>query len=248
MFQVELQEIWMTKNEATVYEAILELGECSVADITKKSGIHRRNIYDTLQRLSDKWIVFTIFWWRENLYNAAEPQKIYEIIKEREDKFKKILPYLEDMRNKKPTNEAAFIYKWVEWYKNYMRDMARVWEDTFFLWAKWNWLTPWISFNLEENFKRSLEKHHKKVKIIFDPRVRERIDIQDTASWEFRFLPEWFETSWVVDVFGDYVVTFNSVWIWNFWESWSIFVMINKKLADSYRTWFRFIWDMCEEV
>ncbi len=237
----------MSRNEGKVYEALLELGESTVSNITKKSGIHRRNVYDTLQRLNEKWIIFSIFGWKENLYQAAEPQKLFEMIHEKEDMFKKILPYLEDMRHKKPFTEAAFMYKWREWYKNYVRDMTRVAEDCIFLWAKWNWLTPGIPFSYEENFKKSLTDKWKKIQIIFDPRVRERKDIQDTASWEFRFLPKWYETPWVVDVFWDYVVTFNSVWVWDLWENWTIFVMINKDLANSYRTWFKFIWDFCEK-
>ena len=246
MFITELQEIWMSKNEAKIYESVLKLWECWVSDISKETGIHRRSIYDTMNRLLDKWVIFSIYAGKENLYMAAEPHKIYEMIHEKELTFKKILPYLEDMRNKKPTTEAAFIYRWVEGYKNYMRDMARVWEDCYFLWAKWNWLSPNISFNIEKDFQHSIERKKKKVQIIFDPRVKSRKDIQDTASWEFRFLPEWFETPWVMDVFWDYVVTFNTVWIWNFWEEGSIFVMINKELADSYRTWFKFIWEQCE--
>ena len=128
-----------------------------------------------------------------------------------------------------------------------MRDMARVADDCYFLWAKWNWLTPSIPFNLEENFKKSMQRNKKEVKIIFDPRVRERQYIQDTASGKFRFLPKWYETPGVVDVFWDHVVTFNSVWIWNFWDQWTIFVMVNKELAESYRVWFKFIWDFCEK-
>jgi uncharacterized protein YutE (UPF0331/DUF86 family) len=32
------------------------------------------------------------------MYSAAEPQKIYEILHEKENTFKKILPYLENIR------------------------------------------------------------------------------------------------------------------------------------------------------
>ena len=245
MFIKELQEIWMSKNEAKIYETILEIGECSVSDIAKKSGIHRRNIYDTLTRLSEKGIVFQIFGGKENTYAAAEPHKIYEMLQEKQQTFEKILPYLKDMRSKEPPTEAAFIYKWIEWYKNYMRDLANVGEDCYFLWAKWNWLTPGVPIQLEESFQRMMKLNWKKTQIIFDPRVRERKDIQDSASWEYRFLPEWYETPGIVDVFWDHVVTFNSVWVWNFWENGTIFVMINKELAESYRTWFTFIWDSC---
>lgn len=245
MFQNELQEIGMTKNEASIYEAILSIWEASVSEISKKSNIHRRSIYDTLDRLIEKWIIFPIFWWKENIYVATEPQKLLEIVYEKEMALKKILPFLENIKNKKEIKESAFIYKWIEWYKNYMRDLTRVAEDTYFLWAKWNWMTPWVPLSLQENFRIALEKKEKTVKTIFDPRVKERKDILNTSYWEYRFLPVWYETPWIVDVFWDYVVTFNSVWIWNFWENWSIFVMINKDLAESYKTWFRFTWDHC---
>jgi hypothetical protein len=97
-----------------------------------------------------------------------------------------------------------------------MRDLARVAEDTYFLGAKGNWMTPGISIALEEHFQKALERKGKKVQIIFDPRVRGRTDILSTAAGEYRFLSDGYETPGVVDVFGDYVVTFNSVDIGNF--------------------------------
>lgn len=235
----------MSKNEAKIYETILEIWECGVSEISKKSQIHRRSIYNALQRLVEKWIIFQIFWWKENLFSAAAPQKLLEIIKEKEEWFLKVLPYLEKLKNKNPSEEDSFVYKWIEWYKNYLRDRIRVAEDTFFLWAKWNWVTPWISIAFEQNFKKALEKNWKKLKIIFDPRVKNREDILNTASWEYRFLPDWFETPGIVDIFWDYVITFNAEGIWNFWEKGSIFVMRNKDLANSYRKWFEFIRERC---
>lgn len=75
-----------------------------------------------------------------------------------------------------------------------MRDMARVAEDTYFLGAKGNWMTPGVPFVLEEHFQSALKRNEKKVQIIFDPRVRDREDIQKTAAGEYRFLPFGYET------------------------------------------------------
>lgn len=217
MFQKELSELGLTHNEATIYETILSTGEASVTDISKASGIHRRSIYDTLERLVEKGIVFQIFGQKENLYVASDPGKLIEMIESKEKTLKKILPYLEDMRKRGgEIKESAYIYRGIEGYKNYMRDMARVAEDTYFLGAKGNWMTPGVSFALEEHFQQSLQRSGKKVQIIFDPRVRGRQDILETAAGEYRFLPPGYETPGVVDVFGDYVVTFNSVDVGNF--------------------------------
>lgn len=143
MFQRELAELGMTHNEATIYESILEIGEASVSEISKHSEIHRRSIYDTLQRLVEKGIIFPIFGQKENLYVATDPRKLLEMIEQKEQTVKKILPYLEQIRAKSgERKEAAFIYRGLEGYKNYMRDMARVAEDTYFLGAKGNWMTP----------------------------------------------------------------------------------------------------------
>jgi len=101
----------MSKNEAKIYETVLEIGECSVSDIAKKSGIHRRNIYDTITRLSEKGVIFSIFGGKENTYAAAEPRKLQEMLQEKQQTFEKILPYLTDLRKKEPPKEAAFIYK-----------------------------------------------------------------------------------------------------------------------------------------
>jgi hypothetical protein len=46
-------------------------------------------------------------------------------------------------------------------------------------------------------------------------------------------------------MFGDYIVTFTSVDIGNVGEDVTIFVMKHPQLAETYRTWFKIIWDFC---
>lgn len=111
MFQKELQEIGMSKNESKIYETILELGTCGVSEISKKSEIHRRSVYDALQRLIERGVVFQIFGGKENTYSAADPQKLLEMIREKEETFERILPYLEQIQKSTPRKEATFIYK-----------------------------------------------------------------------------------------------------------------------------------------
>lgn len=237
----------MSRNEAKIYETVLENWRLWVSDIANKSEIHRRSVYDTIKRLIEKWMLFQVFESRENLYEAVSPQKLYEVLKEKENTFTRILPYLQKLQKNAPYKEAAFIYKGIEGYKNYMRDMTRVADDCYFLGAKWNWITPGIPLSFEENFQEAMKRKWKKIQILFDPRVRSRKDILDKTSADYKFLPEGYETPGIVDVFWDYVVTFKSAGIWNFWENGTIFVMINAELAESYRTWFRFIWDFCPE-
>ncbi len=245
MHQKELELIGLSPNEAKIYETLLRLGETNVTEITNKSGIHRRNVYDTLTRLIEKGLVFQVFQKKENLYQAVDPRKCLELLKEREKAFTKILPGLEYFQKHETQDEAAFIYRGLEGYKNYVRDLIRTCDDTYFLGAKFNWGTPGTE-SLLKQYNDAMKRAKKKQQTLFDPRVKELIPKKDYEKVRaYKFLPEKYETPGVMDVFGEYVVTFRSMDIGSFGEDGTIFVLKNQDLADSYRVWFRFIWDHC---
>ncbi len=241
-----LQEIGLSPNEAKIYEALLYRGESGVAEISTKANIHRRNVYDALQRLTHKGLVFVVFQKGENRYSAVNPDKLMELLKEKERSLETMLPNLHALYDDEPAEEAAFIYKGIEGYKNYMRDLVRVGQDTLFLGAKGLWYSPGIDESFLKDFQQMAKKQKMKYQTIYDPRVPEELpQALKTIGGEYKVLPKGYETTGVCDIFGDYVATFTSKGVGNFGEDGVVYVMINKQLADSYRTWFRFMWDMC---
>ena len=52
----KLKEIGLSDSEANVYLTLLKLGEATVAEISQSSGLHRTNIYDSLEKLKEKGI------------------------------------------------------------------------------------------------------------------------------------------------------------------------------------------------
>ncbi len=246
MYSETLEILGLSPNEAKIYETLLILGQAAVSDISTKSHIHRRNIYDTLDRLIEKGLVFRIFQKGEHQFHAVTPDKLKEIIEEKDRAISTILPDLKKLYDEKPPREAAFIYKGLEGYKNYRRDLLQSEEEVYFLGAKALWLTPGISRSLHDDFKKSFKKKNILYKTIFDPRVPEELpEAIKTVGGEYKVLPHGYETVGVVDIFGDRVVTFTSEGVGNFGEHGSIFVMINRDLAESYKQWFRFIWEHC---
>ncbi len=246
MYSETFEEIGLSPSEAKIYEILLSSGEIGVSDISLKAKVHRRNVYDALNRLVEKGLVFRIFQKGENQFRAVTPDKLGEIIQEKEQKLSRIMPDLRKLYQSEPLKEAAFIYKGKEGYKNYMRDMARVAEDTYFLGAKGLWFTPGIDRQYLNDFQANIKRKNKKYFTLYDYRVTEQFPqaIKDVAG-EFKVLPKKYSTPGVTDIFGDYVVTFTSVDVGNFGEDGTIFVMINPGLAETYRTWFKMIWDFC---
>src|SRR3989344_9486795 len=168
-----------------------------------------------------------------------------EVLEEKKRDVNNILPELSKIYESKPLEEAAFIYKGIEGYKNYRRDLLRVNEEVYFLRAKALWMTPGIPKSVHEEFRTKFEKQKKHYKTLFDPRVPETLpDALKNIGGEDKILPKGYETIGVVDIFGDHIATFTSKGVGDFGEDGSIYVMINRDLADSYKTWFKLIWDL----
>ena len=55
-----------------------------------------------------------------------------------------------------------------------------------------------------------------------------------------------FSTGAAVDIFGDHVVTFSGLGLGKLEDDVTLFVLVNKELADGYRKWFQFMWDHCK--
>lgn len=248
MYSEVFEHIGLSPNEAKIYESLLSTGESSVSAISVKANIHRRNVYDALSRLQEKGLVFVIFQKGENRYQAVHPDKLMEVIKEKETKLQLVLPQLRDLFDAESPHEAAYIYKGLEGFKNYMRDVARVGEDTYFWGAKGLWFTPGIDKGFLKDFQTTMDRKKKSYKTLYDPRVPVELPQALVAvRGEYKILPDKYPTPGVVDIFGDYVVTFTSAGVGNFGEDGSIFVMINRELAQTYRTWFHLVWDMLPE-
>lgn len=248
MYTELLQEIGLSPNEAKIYETLLNIGVAGVGDIATKANIHRRNVYDALQRLVQKGLVFTTFQKNENRYSAVDPNKLMELVREKEVQLAGALPELQKLYQNEPPHNAAYIYRGIEGYKNYRRDLLRVSKECFFLGAKGLWLSPQIDDQFRKRFVVPVQKDGLiRQKFLLDPRVPKQLPqaLKDIPKNSYKVLPEKYATPGVVDIFGDYVVTFTSVGIGKLDDDVTLFVMRNEELAESYRTWFKFIWDHC---
>ena len=243
-----LQDLGLTPNEAKIYQTLIKAGESTAGEISTKGKIHRRNVYDTLDRLIEKGLVFQILAKGENIYKAVDPAKLLEIVKEKEKKLTRILPDLQKQFEAKPTYQGAFIYRGVEGFKNYLRDILRLKKDVYFIGAKGLWFDPklktFLKGFLEEAKRLGIKYNH-----IFDIEVKAQLPgvIQEIGP-PYKFLPKEYSTKTCIDIFGDHVVTFTGLGPGEIDEDIVIYVLIDDTLADGYRKWFQFIWDNLPEV
>jgi sugar-specific transcriptional regulator TrmB len=240
-----LQDLGLSPNEAKIYEGLIEIGQAGVPEISIKIGVHKRNVYDTIPRLLQKGLIYQISNSKENKYSAIEPNKLEDLIWEKESKLKNILPALNAQFKKTSVKEAVYVYKGVEGFKNYLRDILKEGKDVYFVGAKGGWfdqdMQVYIKKFLAEAKKKGIKYHH-----IFDQEVKTLApELLPQLGKPYKFLPAEYSTTGAIDIFGDHVVTFSGLTLKNITDDVTLIVIVNRELAECYRTWFRFMWDFC---
>lgn len=243
-----LQEIGLTPNEVEIYEALLAVREAGAGDISVKAKVHRRNVYDALNRMVEKGIVFQIFGNKEVTYRPVDPGKLMELIKEKEERLTAAMPQLEKMYQSERREQETYIYKGLEGFKNYLRDILRVGKNVDFIGAKGGWFDPRLQpFTL--GFLREADRLGIRYRHLFDYEVKKQLpQVMKALKPPYKFLPKHYSTNSAVDVFGDHVVTFTGIGLAELDDEITLFVVVSQGLADSYRTWFQFMWDQLPEI
>jgi sugar-specific transcriptional regulator TrmB len=234
----------LSPNEAKIYESLMEMGESGISKIAINAKIHRRNAYDAIARLIDKGLVFEIFSSDENRYNAVDPDKLMELLAEKETVLKKELPDLKKKFITRPAPQEAYIYRGLEGQKNIFRDMIRVGADSYFIGAKGGWYDSRIEAARQAFFKEAKKKGVKFIQLFDFEAIRQMPNFPKHFEGElkYRILPKEFSTNSAIHIFGDYVITYTGLGIGHIEEDTVFFVLHSKDLAESYRKWFWYMW------
>jgi sugar-specific transcriptional regulator TrmB len=241
------QSLGLAKNEAKIYETLIREGNSPVGKISQKSGVYRRNVYDSLNRLIEKGLVIEIIESKENQYQAVEPRKLQEVLNEKFDSLDRALPGLETLYLNTPAEYRVQTYKGKEGWKQYMRDILVVAKPFYSIAAQGAWLDERVrSFFpgfADQLKRRKIEMHH-----LFDYEVFEsNHPILKQVGKKYKFLPKKYATTSGIDIFGDRVNIMHHQYLGKVGtDSEIIFTVIkNQNLADSFKTWFKYMWDMC---
>jgi sugar-specific transcriptional regulator TrmB len=242
MFTEVFQQLGLAKNEARIYQTLLKESELAVGELANKSGVHRRNVYDSLNRLVEKGLVFEILQKNEQHYKAVEPNKLFEILEEKQQSLAAIMPDLERLYQSVPHEDETYVYRGIEGWKNYMRDVLRVGEDLYTIGGKGAWTDERLKGFLAQ-FLKEIERKEITIRTLFDHEVKESDHkIVGLLGKQYRFLGPEYSTPAAVDIFGNHVAILSGIGLGRIADDTSFTMIVNKEIADAFRTWFKLLW------
>ncbi|MEK6852392.1 MAG: helix-turn-helix domain-containing protein, partial [Nanoarchaeota archaeon] len=113
-----LKEMGLNEGEIKVYLALLKNGGSLAGRISRFTGVHRRNVYDITERLIQKGVIGYIVKNNRRIFEAVNPEKFLDILKEKESTLLEGMPMLREMYLSKKEKEETKFYKGIDGLKN----------------------------------------------------------------------------------------------------------------------------------
>lgn len=224
-----LEDAGLTKNEAKVYSALIDLGPSRAGLLTRKTGIHRRNVYDAIEMLIQKGLISYI---KENnirLYSAVSPTRFIEILKEKESNLASIIPEMEKKLSLASEKKQTTFFRGKQALKSIFDDQIKEGKEILVIGA-----CPFAKDIVKYYFPRydNERKRNKiRVKALFTSKADYKIPLA-----EVKYLPKEMDSPSATNIYGNKV----AIILWT--EEPFAILIDQKEIADSYRNYFELLW------
>lgn len=232
-----LLDLGFSRNDSKIYCALLKNGLSTVSEVSSKTSIHRTNIYDCLERLMEKGLVSYINKEGKKFYQASNPNKIKDLLKEREEKFSKVLPKMLKIRQSTTNKEMTEIHRGMKAVRLILNGFLR--EKNQIL----AYGIPKVALSYLEDFILLYHKRRIKNKItmkhIYDENATKRIKQLNKMKYTYaKYLPKMKSSPVSTNICGDEIVFI-------LWSDVPYIIKIkNKEIANSYKNYFNLLWKM----
>lgn len=235
-----LKDIGLTDNESDVYIALLVRGKSSVSEISKDVKIHRTNLYDILEILIERGLVKFIIEKDKKFYTVTHPKMILEVIKEKKIRLNEALPDMMKEYSKEKSKTDAAILRGKDGLKSIFEDYLRVGE-TIYMYGIPTFGPDLIKYYLPGYHRRRIKKKII-VKAIFNHNAKKRMRYIDSLDYsEAKYLPRKFTSPASTTIYGQNI----SIILWT--EDPLIVSVRNKEIANSYKKFFDFLWEIAKK-
>ncbi|MFC1697599.1 TrmB family transcriptional regulator [Nanoarchaeota archaeon] len=241
------EKLGLTKGEIKVYLALTRLGESTVGPIVSESKVTKSKIYDILDRLIEKGLVGYIIKSGTKHFTSNDPHMILEYISKKEDELKttkqevtEILPQLLFQRGTASQKRVAEIYEGLQGIKAIRNELISTFNsnDTMLvLGAPKIANVKWEGWFLDFHKKRI--KNNIQLKIIYNADARKYGEIRTKMKLtQVKYLPnDQVSPNWI-NIFPEAVLFILIL------KTPIAFVVRDKDLANSFRSYFKIMWNI----
>ncbi len=118
-----LDSLNLTDKQGLVYFAALSLGEGSMQDLSRRSGIKRTTIYTFIEALKEKGFLTETKRKKRKIYSAIDPDRLLEIQRFKMAELQSLIPELKAIYNKSSAKPKVTYHEGMDGIKEVYGDM-----------------------------------------------------------------------------------------------------------------------------
>lgn len=234
-----LEEFGLSGGEAKVYLALLETGSTLAGQIIKKAGLHRGTTYQILQRLKEKGIVSSVIKGKKQYFKPADPERLLDIIRYREERLQAILPILNAKLETGKEKQEVTVYYGINGIRSVMDKMLEELNPNgeYFDFGV-SGLFRDIMGPYWDKWQKKKQKYKIKSYVIFNEELKKtNPKLLQEYYGKARFHPKEFTSITDTMIYRDTVILF----IWTAKPPVAVYIK-NKDNAESYKNQFKLMW------
>jgi sugar-specific transcriptional regulator TrmB len=200
-----LRAVGFSTNEALVYLATLELGQASIWEIAKKSGIKRPTCYVLLEELAFRGFASSANDGKRVIYSVSSPKQLLQAVERRQERFIKSLAQLEGVASKSPQKPTVRLYEGVSGVMEaYNLSLEQPKGNEILIYGTAQVQISYGEF-IAEYLKKRVKKGISARALLPDKELSRQVMLKDKAELrQTRFLPEnKFDPTTEINVFGE---------------------------------------------
>lgn len=226
-----LKKFGLTENEVKVYQILLELGRAKADEISKKTKINIRNVYDSLNRIIEKGLAGYVLIDNKRNFIPADPERLMKRLDEEEEELEEILPMLMHQFKSKRAEGKVKFFTGKKGIRTILSDQIKEKKEVLVMGGKP--LAREIIGSYIDRYTRERIENKIKLKIIFNKKQDYHKKIPLCNS---RYLPKNVTIPAATNIYGEKVAII-------LWSEDPIVVLIEKpEIAESYKKNFELMW------
>ncbi|MBI4980749.1 hypothetical protein HZC30_04310 [Candidatus Woesearchaeota archaeon] len=232
-----LRQFGLTENEIKVYLANLELGSATANNLAKRANLPRPTTYDVLTTLKEKGLASHVVKSGVYYFEAANPAKLLNVLKEREEKISKLLPDLLSIQKTVTEKPKIELYEGVEGLKSVIDDLIATNQPILTLSSTKDLLGRLVFF-FPNYIKRRVEAKIP-IKVITEKtkRTEALLKKQKEEYREMRFVSKELEFPNAIYIYGNKIALLNLNR-----EPLTGIIIENEELNKTFRITFELLW------
>ncbi len=237
MVMESLKAFGLTDKEINIYLSTLKLGEATAHKIAKLAQTNRPYCYEVLASLQKQGLVTTNIKNNTKYYHSINPDKIKDLMKEKEQQVLKSIPQLKEMFQSIGNLPKAEIFEGIEGIKTILNDIVKT-KKTVYIYSSAEKQAKLLEHHFPQYIKRRAEAKVKAKVIVEKSQYSKELKKRDKSEYrELRFFPKPMPFATATHIYG------NKTAIFSLEGTYFGIIIENEQISKTQKFIFDLMWD-----